>query len=75
VFSTMLAGGGVKGGFVYGASDKEGYYAADKPVTVQDFLSTVGWSLGLPVNEVVMSPSNRPFTVANKGAPVMDVFG
>jgi hypothetical protein len=75
VFSTMLAGGGVKGGFVYGASDKEGYYAADKPVTVQDFLSTVGWSLGLPVNEVVMSPSNRPFTVANKGVPVMDVFG
>lgn len=75
VFSTMLAGGGVKGGFVYGASDKEGHSVADKPVTVQDFLSTVGWSLGLPVEEVVMSPSNRPFTVANKGAPVMEVFG
>jgi len=74
VFSTLLAGGGVKGGFVYGASDKEGNSVADKQTSVQDFLSTVGWSLGLPVDEVVMSPTNRPFTVGDKGKPVMDVF-
>lgn len=74
VFSTLLAGGGVKGGFVYGASDKEGMSVADKQATPQDFLSTVGWSLGLPVDEVVMSPSNRPFTVGDKGKVVLDVF-
>lgn len=74
VFSTLLAGGGVKGGFIYGASDKEGHAVADKQVSVQDFLSTVGWSLGLPIDEVVMSPSNRPFTVGDKGKAVMDVF-
>lgn len=74
VFSTLLAGGGVKGGFVYGASDKTGDSVADKQVSPQDFLSTVGWGLGLPVDEVVMSPSNRPFTVGDKGRPVMDVF-
>ncbi len=74
VFSTLLAGGGVKGGFIYGASDKEGHAVADKQVSAQDFLSTVGWSLGLPVDEVVMSPSNRPFTVGDKGKPVLDVF-
>lgn len=74
VFSTMLAGGGIKGGFVYGSSDKEGNSVADKQVSPQDFLSTIGWSLGLPVDEVVMSPSNRPFTVGDKGKPVMDVF-
>lgn len=74
VFSTLLAGGGVKGGFVYGASDKEGMAVADKQTTPQDFLSTVGWSLGLPVDEVVMSPSNRPFTVGDKGKVVLDVF-
>ena len=33
-----------------------------------------GWSLGLPVDEVVMSPSNRPFTVGDKGKPVMELF-
>lgn len=74
VFSTLLAGGGVKGGFVYGASDKGGFEVADKAVTVQDFLSTVGWAAGLPIDEVVMSPSNRPFTVGDKGKAIMEVF-
>jgi hypothetical protein len=74
VFSTLLAGGGIKGGFVYGSSDKEGMAVADKQTSPQDFLSTIGWSLGLPVDEVVMSPSNRPFTVGDKGKAVMDVF-
>ncbi|MDB6137719.1 MAG: hypothetical protein JWO94_791, partial [Verrucomicrobiaceae bacterium] len=73
VFSTMLAGGGVKGGFIYGASDKGGFEVADKGVTIQDFLSTVGWAMGLP-KEVTMSPSNRPFTVGDKGKAIMELF-
>ncbi len=74
VFSTLFAGGGIKGGFIYGASDKEGVAVSDKQTSPQDFLSTVGWSLGLPIDEVVMSPSNRPFTVGDKGKAVMDLF-
>ena len=74
VFSTMLAGGGIKGGFVYGASDKGGFEVADKGTSAQDFLSTIGWALGLPIDEVVMSPSNRPFTVGDKGKALMELF-
>lgn len=74
VFSTLLAGGGIKGGFIYGASDKGGFEVADKGVTIQDFLTTVGWAMGLPVDEVVMSPSNRPFTVGDKGKPILEMF-
>lgn len=74
VFSTLLAGGPVRGGTTYGASDKEGYYPADNQVTIQDFHSTVGHALGLDVNEVVMSPSNRPFTVGDKGQVIAEVF-
>jgi hypothetical protein len=74
VFSTMLAGGGVKGGFTYGASDKGGFEVADKGVSIPDFLSTIGYAMGLPVDEVVMSSSNRPFTIGDKGTPVMEVF-
>ncbi|MBL9116531.1 MAG: DUF1501 domain-containing protein [Verrucomicrobiaceae bacterium] len=74
VFSTLLAGGGVKGGFIYGASDKGGFEVADKGTTIQDFLSTIGFAMGLPVDEVVMSPSNRPFTVGDKGKPIMELF-
>ena len=74
VFSTLLAGGGVKGGYVHGSSDKEGFAVAEKEVRVQDFLATVGWSLGLPIDEVAKSASNRPFTLSNHGKPVMEVF-
>ena len=73
VFSTMLAGGGIKGGFIYGASDKGGFEVADKGVSIQDFLSTIGWAMGLP-KEVTMSPSNRPFTVGDKGKAIMELF-
>ncbi len=74
VFSTLLAGGPVRGGTVYGASDKEGNAPADKQVSIQDFHSTVGHALGLDVNEIVMSPSNRPFTVGDKGRVIAEVF-
>ena len=74
VFSTLLAGGPAKGGTIYGASDKMGHSVADKDTTIQDFHSTVGHAMGMSVNEVVMSPSGRPFTVGDKGQPVLDVL-
>lgn len=74
VFSTVFAGGGVKGGYVYGASDERGANVAEKGVTVQDFIATVGAAMGLPVSEVVTSPSGRPFTVGDKGKVVADIF-
>jgi hypothetical protein len=74
VFSTMLAGGPVKGGTIYGSSDKEGNAVADKQTTIQDFHSTVGHAMGMDVNQVVMSPSNRPFTVGDKGEVIKDVL-
>ncbi len=73
-YSTVFAGGGVKGGFVYGSTDKEGRRVTDKQCTPQDFQATIGHAMGLPVDEVVMSPSNRPFTVGDKGVPVLDIF-
>jgi hypothetical protein len=74
VYSTVFAGGGIKGGTTYGKSDEGGREVADKGVTVQDFISTIGHAMGLPVEEVVMSPSNRPFTVGDKGKPVYELF-
>lgn len=74
VFSTVFAGGGVKGGYVHGATDEGGRGATENPVTVQDFIATVGAAMGLPVSEVVMSPSGRPFTVGDRGKVVADIF-
>jgi hypothetical protein len=73
-YSTVFAGGGVKGGFVYGATDKDGRRVADKQATPMDFQATIGHAMGLPVEEVVMSPSNRPFTVGDKGTPLLEIF-
>jgi uncharacterized protein (DUF1501 family) len=75
VFSTLLAGAGIKGGSIYGSSDKSGAEVADKQVTIQDFHSTVGHALGLNVDQVVMSPSGRPFTVGDKGKVIPELFG
>jgi hypothetical protein len=70
----MLAGGPVRGGTIYGASDKEGASVADKQASIQDFHSTIGHAMGMDVNRVVMSPSNRPFTVGDKGQVIPEVL-
>ena len=44
-------------------------------VSVPDFNATIAYALGLPTDLVVHSPSGRPFTVAHKGQPVLEMFG
>ena len=73
-FSCLLAGGGVKGGFKYGETDGRGKAVRDKPVEIMDFNATIAHALGLKLDEIVKSPSGRPFTLADKGKPVLDVF-
>ena len=74
VFSTLLAGGGVKGGYVHGESDKRGYGVAEDKVGMDDFNATIAAAMGLQLDHTLMSPSGRPFTVAHKGKPVQQVF-
>ena len=74
VFCSVFAGGGVKGGYVHGSTDAAGKAITDKQVGVTDFVATIGAAMGLPIDEVVMSPSNRPFTVGDKGSAVVDIF-
>jgi hypothetical protein len=73
-FSCLLAGGGIKGGYKHGETDASGSKVKDKPVTVQDFNATIAKALGLPHDLVVMSPTKRPFKIADKGIPVDDLF-
>ncbi len=73
-FSTLLAGAGVKAGYVHGASDPSGSEVADKMVTIPNFHSTVGHLMGMNVDQVVVSSSGRPFTVGDKGKIVTDVL-
>jgi len=74
VFTWWLAGGGVKGGYVYGRSDAGGDRVDEHPVTMPDFNATVAHALGIDLHQLEYSPSGRPFTVADKGAPVLELF-
>jgi|EP01047_Picozoa_sp_COSAG01_P051279 hypothetical protein len=73
-FSCLLAGGGIKGGQKYGKTDKEGREVIDNLVTVPDFNATIATAMGIPLDKKTMSPSMRPFTVADKGEPVMGLL-
>ncbi|MEY5010221.1 MAG: hypothetical protein RLZZ253_1360 [Verrucomicrobiota bacterium] len=73
-FSTVLAGAGIKRGFVYGATDEQGAEVVEGEMSVGNLHATIGWAAGLPIEQIVMSPSERPFTVGNKSKPVLDLF-
>jgi uncharacterized protein (DUF1501 family) len=74
-FTTLLAGGGVKGGTVYGKTDENGADVVENKVSIPDLNATIGYALGLPLDQVLYSPGKRPFTVADKGQPVTALFG
>ena len=69
-FSTVLAGGGVKGGYVYGQSDAAGA-AGDRPVSIGDFHATIGWAAGFPLDQPAKTSSGRPFHVGGSKAKVL----
>jgi len=72
-YSAMLAGGGVCGGKVHGASDRHGAYVKDAPVSPEDFGATLLSALGIPL-EARLAPDG--FTnPASEGRPVSGLLG
>ena len=74
VFSTVLAGGGVKRGFVNGASDAKGYAPDGDGVSPGSLHATIAHAAGLPVQTDIITPAGRPMQVGNKAKPAMGVF-
>lgn len=64
VFSLALAGGGVRGGQVYGASDPLGGAPKDRTVLPPDLLATVFHSLGIPPATEIHDRVGRPLPIA-----------
>ncbi len=74
VFSCVLAGAGVRGGVVHGASDERGFAPDSGAVTVADFNTTVAAAAGLPFEREFFAPSGRPFKIGGGGTPVREVL-
>lgn len=70
VFSAAMAGGGIRGGQVYGSSTASGTAVADSPVTVQDLFRTICSSLKVDANHENISPLGRPLKVVDGGSVI-----
>ncbi|MFV1994487.1 MAG: DUF1501 domain-containing protein [Verrucomicrobiales bacterium] len=73
-FSHLIAGGGIQGGQTYGETTSTGMDVDSNPVTPEMFNGTIAYALGLPLEQVIMSPSGRPFYVSNKAKPITAIF-
>ncbi|MND03370.1 hypothetical protein D3C83_231540 [compost metagenome] len=69
----MLAGGGVRGGQVYGASDKIAAYPTKDPVSPEDLIATVYQAMGIPHESLIHDQQNRPYRLS-EGTPVDALF-
>ena len=74
-WSTVLMGGGIKGGQVIGKTDKEGATVVERPISALDFLATVCELLGVNWKKQNNTPIGRPIRIVDKGAnPITELL-
>ena len=74
VFNVAMAGGGIKGGQVIGASTDDGSAVKESPVTVPDLFSSICKCLGVDPAIENISPLGRPMKIVDGGQPVAQLF-
>jgi hypothetical protein len=72
-FSVVLAGGGIRGGRVYGSSDRIGAYPTSGEVTPQDLFATLYHCLSVNPHALIHDPQGRPYTLV-EGEPVRAIL-
>jgi hypothetical protein len=71
--SAVLAGGGIRGGQVYGSSDAHAAYPKTNPVAPEDIHATIYHALGIPLDREIRDRQSRPFKVT-EGEPIKALF-
>jgi hypothetical protein len=74
VFSIVMAGGGAKRGQVYGASDGLAAEPHDRPLSVENYVTTVYHLLGIDASKPLMSPGDRPQPIVTEGHVVRELM-
>ena len=72
-FSTVLAGGGIRGGITYGKSDRQAAFPAADPVAPRDLIATVYHALGVPAAQTLNDTGGRPHFV-RPGTAIRDLL-
>jgi hypothetical protein len=74
-FSMWLAGGGIKGGMTYGATDDFGWKVVDKPVHVHDIHATILYLMGIDHTKLTFRSSGRDFRLTDvSGSVIHDII-
>jgi len=70
---TVMAGGGIKGGVVYGASDRHAAYPASNATAPVDLLATAYHCLGIAPDTVLHDSQSRPIAIC-PGTPIGELL-
>jgi uncharacterized protein (DUF1501 family) len=73
--SVVVAGGGVPGGQVIGATDREGNAPAERPLKPEDLAVTLYTKLGIDPRKEFHTSLGRPVPMVNGGEPIRELFG
>ena len=71
---SLLFGGGVKQGLVYGSTDAIGAYPTSNRVSPADFVATIYQLMGIDPHQTVPDRTDRPILIAHGGEPVVDII-
>jgi hypothetical protein len=73
-FSVFLAGAGIPGGMILGATDRQAAYPLERRVTPAELAATIFHALGIDPSTQLTTTFNRPFIIC-AGKPVLDLWG
>jgi hypothetical protein len=73
-YSVLLAGAGLQGGAIYGASDQQAAFVQDKPVHIRDIIATIYHLLGIDPEMPIYDRAHRPTAVAHGGRAVREIL-
>jgi uncharacterized protein (DUF1501 family) len=74
-WSTVLAGGGIKGGQVLGNTGASGMQVEERPVAVPEFLATICGALGIDHTKENITEEGRPIPIVDRGAkPIAELI-
>lgn len=74
VFSTVMAGGGIKKGFVYGQSDATSADVLENPVSPESWVATIYHLLGINYDKHLYAPGNRPVKIIDNGKHIESII-
>ena len=75
LFPAVIAGAGLRGGTVYGTSDKNAAYPTETPTSPEDLAATIYHALGIDPESQLKMLDGRPVPIVDGGRPLLQLFG